>query len=135
MSKIQQLESSSYSIPAERIDGMDVTAVFETASRMVARARRGEGPSYLVCDTYRYMGHFEGDDQKYRTTEEVDDWKKVDPISRFKKSLIDRGYLTEAKYQEMDASILKEVDGAVDFAEKSEWPSPDEVMDDIYSSN
>jgi len=127
--------AASYSIPAERIDGMDIMAVFEASAKMVARARRGEGPSYLLCDTYRYMGHFEGDDQKYRTPEEVNEWRRVDPISRFKKSLMEQGYLSEEKYKEIDDSILKEVDEAVDYAEKSDWPSPDEVMDDIYSSN
>jgi acetoin:2,6-dichlorophenolindophenol oxidoreductase subunit alpha len=126
--------ASSYSIPASRVDGMDVTAVYQAASEMVARARRGGGPSFLACDTYRYMGHFEGDDQKYRTLEEVDEWKRVDPILRFKKLLIDQGNLSEEKYAQIDASILRQVDEAVDFAEKSEWPSPDEVMDDIYSS-
>jgi acetoin:2,6-dichlorophenolindophenol oxidoreductase subunit alpha len=128
------IRGSSYSIPSSRIDGMDVMAVYETAAGMIARARRGEGPSYLVCDTYRYMGHFEGDDQKYRTSQEVDEWKRVDPISRFKSSLINQGNLSEERYREIDGSILREVDEAVEYAEKSEWPSPDEVMDDIYSS-
>jgi acetoin:2,6-dichlorophenolindophenol oxidoreductase subunit alpha len=128
------IRASSYSIPASRIDGMDVTAVYQTAAEMIDRARRGDGPSFLVCDTYRYMGHFEGDDQKYRTPEEVDEWKRVDPILKFKKSLIEQGNLSEEKYRQIDNSILREVDMAVEFAEKSEWPSPDEVMDDIYSS-
>ncbi len=128
------IRASSYNIPASRIDGMDVMAVNEAASGMIAKARRGEGPSYLVCDTYRYMGHFEGDDQKYRTPQEVEEWKRVDPITRFKNSLIQEGYLSDEKYRETNESILQEIEEAVEYADKSEWPSPDEVMNDIYSS-
>ena len=73
--------AASYGIPGARVDGMDVLAVSQAAAEAVARARRGEGPTFLVCDTYRYMGHFEGDDQTYRTKEDVEVGERRTPSS------------------------------------------------------
>jgi pyruvate dehydrogenase E1 component alpha subunit len=128
------LRAGSYSIPASRVDGMDAIAVSQTAAEAVARARRGEGPSFLVCDTYRYMGHFEGDDQTYKTTEEVEGWRAKDPITGLRDLMIREGALTENEFAELDSEILKEIEEAVTYAEKSEWPKADEVLEDVYTS-
>jgi len=125
---------SAYNMLAVRVDGMDVMSVFKATADAVAKAKAGEGPSFIVCDTYRYMGHFEGDDQTYRNKEDVQVWKDRDPITKLKDEMIADGDLTEKEFQEMDASVLKDVDEAVAFADSSEWPDPSEVLEDVYAS-
>jgi acetoin:2,6-dichlorophenolindophenol oxidoreductase subunit alpha len=128
------IRASSYDMPGVRVDGMDVMAVSQAAAEALTRARRGDGPTLLVCDTYRYMGHFEGDEQKYRGKEEVEDWRLKDPIIKLKDLMLRDGSMSEEEYSEMDSSILSEVEEAVAFAEKSEWPSPSEVLEDVYTT-
>jgi pyruvate dehydrogenase E1 component alpha subunit len=128
------VRANSYSMPAIRVDGMDVLAVSKAAEEAIARARRGEGPSFLVCDTYRYMGHYEGDEQTYRTDEEVRGWKDQDPILRLRDVMIGEGLLNQQEYEELDKSVVAEVEDAVSYAERSEWPAPTEVLDDVYTS-
>ena len=118
---------------AVRIDGMDVMSVFKATADAVAKAKAGEGPSFIVCDTYRYMGHFEGDDQTYRNKEDVQVWKDRDPITKMKDEMIGNGDLTEKEFQDMDASVLKDIEEAVAYADSSEWPDPSEVLDDVYT--
>ncbi len=125
---------SAYNILAVRVDGMDVMSVFKATADAVAKAKAGEGPSFIVCDTYRYMGHFEGDDQTYRNKEDVQVWKDRDPITKLKDEMIADGDLTEKEFQEMDASVLKEMDEAVAYADSSAWPDPSEVLEDVYTN-
>src|SRR5437870_10726236 len=101
---------------------MDVIAVSEAVSEAVSRARRGDGPTFIVCDTYRYMGHFEGDEQTYRTKQDVDEWRTKDPILRLKDTMVREGALTDKEFDDLNASILTEIDDAGALAEKSEWP-------------
>jgi len=126
--------AASYSIPAARVDGMDVVAVSQAAAEAVARARRGEGPSFLVCDTYRYMGHFEGDDQTYRTKADVEVWIEKDPILKLRDLMVSGGMMDRKEFDALDSSTMHEMDEAVAYAEKSEWPNPAEVLDDVYAS-
>ena len=126
----------AYGIPGVIVDGNDVIAVYEVIGEAVARARKGEGPSLIECKTYRHRGHSEGDvgpRQIYRTEQEIEEWKKKDPIPRFKKQLIETQVLTEKATAEIDQQILEEVDKAVKFAEESSFPEPEETLDDVYS--
>ncbi len=77
------------------VDGNDVMAVYEAAGEAIKRAKRGEGPTLIECKTYRWRGHYEGDPVVYRTREEEEEWKKKDPILRFKNRLLEIGTLTE----------------------------------------
>ena len=126
----------AYGIPGVVVDGNDVLAVYETVGEAVARARKGEGPSLIECKTYRHHGHSEGDvgpRQTYRTTEEIEEWKKMDPIPRFRKQLIETGVLNEKAADEIDQEVLEEVDKAVKFAEESPFPEPEETLEDVYA--
>lgn len=123
----------AYNMPAIRVDGMDVLEVAKAASVAIAKARNGEGPSFLVCDTYRYMGHFEGDDQTYRTKEDVRVWEDKDPITKLKDQMVQDGDLTEKEFVEMDTEVSKEIEDAVRYADGSAWPDPSEATDDVYT--
>lgn len=125
--------ATAYGIPGVVVDGNDVIAVYEAVGEAVARARRGEGPTLVECKTYRHRGHFEGDPTPYRTKEEVDEWKKKDPISRFKGKLIEMGVLAEKEADEIDREMKEEIDRAVKFAEESPLPEPEETLEDVYA--
>lgn len=124
--------AAAYGIPGIVVDGNDVIAVYEAVGEAVARARKGEGPTLVECKTYRHRGHFEGDPTTYRTKEEVDEWKKKDPISSFKEKLIEMGVLTEKEADEIDREAQEETRKAVAFAEASPWPEPAETLEDVY---
>ena len=123
----------AYNIPGIVVDGMDVCAVFEVAQKAVERARKKEGPTLIECKTYRFGGHFYGDDTKlYRSEEEVEKWKKKDPISNFKAKLIDLGVLTEEKAKAIDQKVTKEIEEAVKFALESPALTVEEAMKYVY---
>ena len=125
--------AAAYGIPGVVVDGMDVIAVYEVVGEVVARARRGEGPTLVECKTYRYRGHFEGDPQVYKPKAEVEEWMKKDPLPRFKKQLIEMGVLTEKEAGEIDQEMVEEMDKAVKFAEESPFPDPEETLEDVYA--
>jgi pyruvate dehydrogenase E1 component alpha subunit len=125
--------AAAYDIPGVVVDGNDVMAVFEAVGEAVKRARRGEGPSLIECKTYRWRGHFEGDACVYREDCELEAWVKKDPIPRFEKKLIAEGILTPEKAALIRAAIVKELDEAVAFAERSPLPDPSEVTEDVYA--
>jgi pyruvate dehydrogenase E1 component alpha subunit len=125
--------AAGYGIPGVTVDGMDLFAVHAAASDLVERARRGEGPAYLVCTTYRYHGHHAGDPLNYREKEEVERWRLQDPIERVQRVAVERGVLTEAAMSDLERRIEAQIDEAVEFAKSSPDPSPDELMTDIYA--
>jgi pyruvate dehydrogenase E1 component alpha subunit len=122
----------AYGIPGVTVDGNDVIAVYEAVGKAVTRARMGKGPTLIECKTYRIHGHEEGDEQTYKTQEEIEEWAKKDPIPRFKKQLIEIGVLTEKDAHEIDCIISDEIDKAVKYAEQSPFPSPEETLEDQY---
>ena len=124
--------ATAYGIPGVVVDGNDVIAVYEAVGEAVARARRGEGPTLIECKTYRHRGHFEGDPTPYRTKEEVDKWKKKDPISRFKDKLTEMGVLAEKEADRIDQEMKEEIERAVKFAEESPLPEPEETLEDVF---
>ncbi len=123
----------AYDIPSEPVDGMDVEIVHEAVSRAAERARKGDGPTFLEFKTYRYRGHSMSDPQKYRTKEEVAEWKERDPIDLVKSRILENNIATQEELDAIDAKIKKQVDDAVKFAEESPWPKPEEAFEDIYA--
>jgi len=125
--------AAAYNIPGVVVDGNDVLAVYEAVQEAVKRARAGEGPTLIECKTYRYRGHFEGDPTVYRPEEEVREWKKKDPIPRFEEKLAQMGIMTEEQMKQVREEIAGKIEEAVKFAEESPWPSPEEVLEDVYA--
>jgi pyruvate dehydrogenase E1 component alpha subunit len=127
------LRATSYGIPGVRVDGFDVIAVYEAAVEAVARARGGEGPTLLVTESYRLEGHYAGEPEVYRSRAEVEEYRKKDPIPRFRSYLLDGGLASPAEVEEIDAEIKQELAEAVQFAKDSPAPDPATAMDYIYA--
>jgi pyruvate dehydrogenase E1 component alpha subunit len=123
----------AYGFPGVNVDGMDILAVHRAAVEAVERARSGDGPSLLVATTYRLLGHHVGDPLNYRDRDEVEEWRKKDPIERFKADLLDRGVLTAAEAERLEQEVAAKVDEASEFAKSSPEPSTDILMEDIYA--
>jgi pyruvate dehydrogenase E1 component alpha subunit len=124
--------ADSYDMPSEPVDAMSVEAVHQAVVRAADRARSGDGPTLLEFRTYRYKGHSMSDPQKYRTKEEVDEYKRRDPIEVVRATILERKFASE---QELDAIVEKVnavVEDSVKFAEESNFPDPKEAMTDIY---
>ena len=121
----------SYNMPSVQIDGNDVLAVYETVVEAAARARKGDGSTFIEAKTCRWRGHYEGDAQTYRAEGEIDECKKKDPIARFRKDLVARGIFTDADADKIHQEALKEMDEAVKFAEDSPYPGAEEIYTDI----
>jgi len=126
-------KAGAYGIPGKTVDGNDVLVVYEAVGEAVARARKGQGPTLVECKTYRWRGHWAGDAQAYVGKEEVEEWKKKDPIPRFRKQLFEMRVLTEKDAARIDQEINEEIKKAVEFAEESPLPDPEEVLTDVYA--
>ncbi|GAB3504191.1 pyruvate dehydrogenase (acetyl-transferring) E1 component subunit alpha [Emticicia fontis] len=122
----------SYDMPAEPVDAMDVEMVHEAVKRAADRARSGEGPTFLEFKTYRFRGHSMSDPQKYRTKDEVEEWKSRDPLELCKDRILKNGIATEAELEEIDNRVKAKVEEAVKFAEESPFPKAETAFDDIY---
>lgn len=124
-----------YKIAGETIDGRDLMAVYESAGKAVARARRGDGPTILECLTYRDYGHFEGDSQTYKDKEVQEQaLKENDCILRFKQLAKGENLLTDEEMNEIDESVKDAVDHAIEFSEESPFPDSSETATDVYVS-
>jgi TPP-dependent pyruvate/acetoin dehydrogenase alpha subunit len=127
------LRAQSYGIPGVRVDGFDVLAVYEAAVEAVGRARRGEGPTLLVTESYRFEGHYAGEPEVYRERSEVEEYRKKDPIPRFRSYLIEEEKASQEELDTIDAEIKQEMADAVKFAQESPQPDPATAMDYIYA--
>ncbi len=125
--------AKAYGIPGKTVDGNDVLAVYKAVREAVTRARKGQGPTLIECKTYRHRGHFEGDPQTYKTKEEVEEWRKKDPFPRFRKQLIEMGVLTKEDADKIAQEMKREIEKAVQFAEESPLPAPEEALEDVYA--
>jgi pyruvate dehydrogenase E1 component alpha subunit len=123
---------AGYSMNAEQVDGMNPEAVHEAVAKAVQRAREKGGPTLLEIDTYRYKGHSISDPQKYRTKEEVEEYKIKDPITLIRKSIIENSMATDAELNEIDKRCEEVINASVKFAEDSPLPDDDEVLKDVY---
>lgn len=124
--------ADAYEMPADSIDGMSCEAVHEGIERAVKRARKSEGPTLLEINTYRYRGHSMSDPAKYRTKEEVEEYKDKDPINQVLKVIQDKKWATEAEIEAINEKVKAQVEECVNFAEESPWPSDDELLKDVY---
>lgn len=124
--------AAAYGMPGVRIEDNDVIAVYEAAGEAVARARRGEGPTLLEIETFRYLGHFQGDPELYRPKDEVEELKKKDPIQRLGQQLLDQGLATQAELDRVRAEVQAEVDEAIEFARQSPYPAPEAALEHVF---
>lgn len=125
---------AAYGIPAYTIDGNDVLEVYQFAREAIARARKSEGPTLIEALTYRWEGHYKGDPELYRSSEEVAEWReKRDPLKRFATYLIEQGHLSREQVNAIDQEIQREVNEAVEYAEDSPLPALDDLQRDLFS--
>ena len=123
---------ASYLMPSEVVDGMSVEAVHHAVERAAQRARAGQGPTLLDVRTYRYKGHSMSDPQKYRTKEELEAYKSLDPIDAVLKIIQEKKYLSPAEVETIEQTTKNLVEEAVTFAENSPLPTADELYKDVY---
>lgn len=124
--------ASGYGIPGVVVDGADVLCVYAAAREAVARARRGEGPTLLEVKTYRFMGHFEGDPERYRDDEERASLRERDALAALRERLVAGGHAGEADLEALRVEIEAAVDRAVEFARASPLPDPAELERYVY---
>jgi TPP-dependent pyruvate/acetoin dehydrogenase alpha subunit len=123
----------AYGIPGAECDGMDVVDVFLTVKDGVDRARRGEGPSYVIAHTYRFLGHHVGDPLTYRDKNEPGLWKRFDPIPNYGRLLVEQGIASVADLERWSLNAVEAVKVAVDYAEASPEPAVTSVMEGLFS--
>jgi pyruvate dehydrogenase E1 component alpha subunit len=120
-------------MPSKPVDGLNVEAVHEAMEEAVARARRGDGPTFLEMKTYRYKGHSMSDAQTYRTKDEVKEYQEQDPIQKVLNTLIENKWINEAEIEAAEERVKALVDESVKFAEESPYPEADELYKDVYA--
>jgi pyruvate dehydrogenase E1 component alpha subunit len=131
VSEIRQ-KAEGYNMKNGRVDGMDVLKVHEAAAEAIAYVRENSDPYLLEVITYRYRGHSMGDPERYRKQEEVKKWEESDPIGIFRKQLIEKKTVTAKALDEIEARVEEEVAQAVEFAETSPEPGPEELFTNVY---
>ncbi len=130
------MRAHAFGLESAHVDGQDVRTVYTVAQRLVERARRGEGPAFLLCDTYRYHGHHVGDINReyYRSKQEEQKWKaERDPLRNHREWLIKEGFADAAMLDRLHEESEAEMKRAVEFAVAAPYPSPDEVEQDVYA--
>ena len=137
-SRVRKVEHISdravgYAIKGITIDGNDVMEVYNTAKDAVQRARNGEGPTIIECLTYRWGTHHNAEVDTYRPPEEVAEWKKKCPVKRFANVLIQEGIATEKELDNIKEQVVAELDEAVEYGRKSEAPTLESALEDIYA--
>ena len=123
--------AAAYNMPGVTVDGNDVDAVDEAFRMALERAKKGEGPTLMECKTYRWLGHWTGDPQVYRTREEVESWKAKCPIKRYRAELLANGF-TAAELDKVETDAAAEAEAAAEFALNSPEPDPAHVLDDVF---
>jgi pyruvate dehydrogenase E1 component alpha subunit len=128
--------ATAFGLAAESVDGQDVRAVYAAAKRLTDRARAGEGPAFLLCNTYRYHGHHVGDINReyYRTKQEEQDWKTSrDPIQIMATWMLEDRIVEPSQLDCVQSELREEMEKAVNFAIKAPYPDPNEVSEDVYA--
>ncbi len=122
----------AYEMPSKPVDGMNPVAVAKAMDEAISRARRGEGPTFLEMKTYRYRGHSMSDAQHYRTKQEVEEYKKIDPITQVLDVIKDKKYLSDEEIKAIQIDVKERVQECVDFAENSPYPEKQQLYDVVY---
>ena len=122
----------AYEMPCSPVDGMKPESVAEALSVAVKRAREGQGPTFLEIKTYRYKGHSMSDAQHYRTKEEVQNYKDIDPIDYVLGVIKNKKYASKKEIEQIQTDVKDLVTECVDFAEASPFPTAQELYEDIY---
>jgi pyruvate dehydrogenase E1 component alpha subunit len=126
--------AAAYDIPGVAIDGTDVFDVYEASGKAIDRARQGQGPSLIEARAFRFYGHFVGDPQTYKTREEMEGYKVLDPITKFKKQALEHELISKAELAKIDHWVDEAIEEAVRFAEESPFPVPEDCLTDVYVS-
>ena len=127
-------KACAFDMTSERVDGNDPVATYEATVRAVEHARSGKGPVLLEAVTYRFRGHSAQDTQKYRTKEEVEQYRQRDPNQVFRKRLIDDGVMTEEQAQQIDQQAEAEAQAAVEFADQSPLADEKWLTEGVYAA-
>jgi pyruvate dehydrogenase E1 component alpha subunit len=125
-------KAEGFGVPGSRCDGMDVLDVHAAIGEAMRKAREDREPQLVEAVTYRFRGHSMADPEEYRSKEEVEEWRKRDPINVFKARLVDEDVISDADFEKLDEQAVKRVDEAVEFADNSPFPELDSLYDDIY---
>ena len=123
--------AAAYNMPGVRVDGMNVLEVYQATQEAVERAKKGEGPTLIECDTYRKYGHFEGDEQKVKSPDDRNADKNA--TVEFRKQAIEEGWLTEEEADDIENTAEQAVEDAVKFADESELPDEDSLYKDVFA--
>jgi acetoin:2,6-dichlorophenolindophenol oxidoreductase subunit alpha len=126
--------AAGYGMPGVRVDGNDPLAVTDALTEAVSRARRGEGPTFLECVTFRFRGHYFGDRMKYIPKEQLEAAKAADPVPRFRRHLADTGLCTDAELTAIDEGALTDVESALKAVMAAEAPTVEELERDVYAT-
>jgi pyruvate dehydrogenase E1 component alpha subunit len=125
--------AEGYGMKWHYIDGNDLLLVYETMRQAVNDVRHGNGPVFVESETYRFFGHSKSDRNLYRTKEEIEDWRELDPILRIRRSIVEAGIITEEQAEEIDQAALKVIEAAVEFAENSPEPDVTTIEEYVYA--
>ena len=121
-----------FGVPVEVVNGNDVVEVRKAASEAVERARKGKGPTFLECKTWRHRGHFEGENPTYFDQEEYNTWMKRDPLKTLESTIQKRGLADSQRLRDIQKQVDAQIQEAVEFAEASEFPKPEAALEDIF---
>ena len=132
MSEIHKL-GLGYGMPSEAVDGMNPESVHEAISKAAKHIRERKGPYFLEIKTYRYKGHSVSDPAKYRTKDELEEYRALDPVKVTEKKMLDNGFVTEEELKNIKSTINQEIEDAVKFAEESDFPDGAELFSDNYT--
>lgn len=128
--------AESFGMKAEKINGQDVAEVYEAVSKARENIISGKGPQLINAVTYRYFGHNVGEVGKYRTAEEISEWKEHrDPISNWTMKLLEKKIITDSEIEALKLQVKNEIERAVEFAESSPFPDVNTVTDDVDSGS
>jgi pyruvate dehydrogenase E1 component alpha subunit len=125
-------KAEGFGVPGTRCDGMDVLDVHACVTEALRKAREDREPQLVEAVTYRFRGHSMADPEEYRTKEQVEEWRKRDPINVFRERLAEEGVLSEEDADKLDSKAMERIDAAVEFADNSPFPDLDSLYDDIY---
>lgn len=128
-------KAEGYNIPNDRVDGMNVLMVRAAAEKALDAIRKGNGPLFLEIVTYRFRGHSMGDPERYRQKDEVEKWQEEDPIGIYRRELLKGKKATKEELDDLEIKVEAEVQDAIEFAEASPEPAPEELFTHIYADN